>query len=155
DRILLVAPSAAAVDRILEFVSGRDVLCPVRCVAPGERPEELSAVARAATLPERVRSLREHALAQAVRAREQAERRCHRLQEEEAVWPRFLAIAERDCAAGAEADALAARREQIPAGVRAEAERAAEAAPDPEGFVAAVAKAAAAYREVLARAEDA
>jgi hypothetical protein len=150
DRVLLAAPAAAAVDRVLEFASVRDVLCPIRCVAPGERPEDLPPAARAATLAERVRSLRAHALGQAVRAREQAERRCRRLQEEEAVWPRLQEIAERERALSAEGDTLAARRQRIPAEASAEA----ETAPDSTGLAAAVGTVAAAYQEALARAED-
>src|SRR5438067_77102 len=86
---VLHSPAPAAVDRVLALVAGREAVCPLRCLGKGDRPEDLSEAGRAATFPERVRGLREHALGQAVRAREQAERRCQRLRQEEAAWPRL------------------------------------------------------------------
>jgi hypothetical protein len=158
ERVLLLAPGAAAIDRVLALVAGREALCPIRCLGQGERPEALPDTARACTFPERVRALREGALAQAVRTREQAEQRCQRLRQEEAVWPRLEALAADDLRLRAEADALAERRERVPAEVGAEAERAtAPSAADAtagDDFAAALARAAADHREKAARLEE-
>ncbi len=156
ERVLLLSPAPAAVDRVLALVAGREAVCPLRCVGKGDRLEELSEAGRAATFPERVRSLREHALGQAVRAREQAERRCQRLRQEEEAWPRLEELAGRERRLRDEADALTARRERIPAEVHAEAERAADPAAAPaEECPKTVAAAAASLREALARLREA
>src|SRR5256885_897440 len=49
DRVLLLAPIPAALDHVLELVHDREALCAVRCLGRDERPEQLSAAARAAT----------------------------------------------------------------------------------------------------------
>jgi hypothetical protein len=152
ERVLLLAPGTAGLDRVLGLVSGQEVVCPIRCLGKGERLEDLPAPARAATFPERVRNLRDHALAQAVRAREQAERRCQALRQEEAAWPRLEELAHRAQALREQIEAVVAIHARIPGDVRAEAERAADADGAPEGdFATSIAAAVAALRATLER----
>src|SRR5437899_502081 len=47
ERVLLLAPAPAAVDRVLELAGTREVLCPVRCLGRDERPELLPEAVRA------------------------------------------------------------------------------------------------------------
>jgi hypothetical protein len=93
ERILLAAPHAAALDRVLTMTSGRDVVCPVRCLAAGERPEFLPPASRAATLAERSRRLTEHTLPQAHNQVVLLEKRCLARPGEEVVWGRLLELA--------------------------------------------------------------
>ena len=44
ERVLLLAPSAPALDRVLERLGCRENLCPVRLLAPAESPEALEAI---------------------------------------------------------------------------------------------------------------
>src|SRR5262249_27425363 len=86
ERVLLLAPDAAAVDRVLELAGRREVLCPVRCLGRGERVEDLPETVRPFTFDERVRGLRE-TTALAVRADLAAlEQRVQRLRAEQPAW---------------------------------------------------------------------
>ena len=67
ERVLLLAPHAAAVDRVLELAGRRDVLCPVRCLGRDGRADDVPESVRPFTFAERIRSLRETTV-QAVRA---------------------------------------------------------------------------------------
>ena len=156
DRVLLVAPGTAAIDRVLDLVNGREAICSLRCLAQGERPDDLLPAARAATLPERARTLRAHALTEAVRAREQAELRCQRLHDEETAWPRLQQLAERERAAATTAASLSAQSEQVPAEVRVFAENTVEVTRTSEDgdFAGAVVRAATVRREALARVQE-
>src|SRR5262245_51156303 len=62
ERVLFLAPHAAALDRVLELVSDREVVCPIRCQGRDEAPATLPPASRAMTLSERSRRLREHTL---------------------------------------------------------------------------------------------
>src|SRR5262249_16393731 len=55
-RVLLLSPTAAGLDRVLEPLVPRDGVCPVRCLAPGEMVESLPASLRSLTIEGRVRS---------------------------------------------------------------------------------------------------
>src|SRR5437764_1087522 len=54
ERVLLLSPTPAALDRVLEFAGRREVLCPVRCVGRDERPATLADWVRRFTFEERV-----------------------------------------------------------------------------------------------------
>ncbi len=122
ERTLFVAPGPAPLDRALELVGPFDALCPIRCLGRDEKPEALTPAAHAATFAERVRSLQEHALAEARSARDRAEQRCQRLRQEEVVWPRLTDLAQRYRHHRSEVEAAQARRQRVPADVAAEAE---------------------------------
>src|SRR5205085_8526334 len=89
ERMLLLAPSTAAIDRVLETVGARDMVCAIRCLGRDERPESLSPAVRALTFAERARSFQEHSLECARREVEKAEERLARRRREERVWPRL------------------------------------------------------------------
>src|SRR5207302_5930792 len=62
ERVLLLAPTAAAIDRVLEWVASRDVVFPLRCVDRDENVAALPMSIRTLTFAERARCLTAHAL---------------------------------------------------------------------------------------------
>ncbi|MCI0457065.1 MAG: AAA domain-containing protein [Gemmataceae bacterium] len=154
ERTLFVAPTPAPLDRALGLIGPFDALCPIRCLGRDEKPEDLPPPARAATFPERVRLLRDHALTESLRARDRAEQRCHALRLEEAVWPRLTDLAARHQQLSAEIDVLQARRERVPADVAAESEQASEAPAPAEGYLAELARLTAAHQQTRAGLDD-
>ncbi len=89
---MLLAPTAPAVDVVLERLAGCPEVLPIRLLGPEERAENLPAALRALTLPEQRRAFRERALAGARQARLQAEETCKRRQRDETVWPQLLPL---------------------------------------------------------------
>lgn len=59
ERVLLLAASSGAADRVLHEVGGREVVFGVRCLAPGEDPRAVPPGSRPSLLSERVRVLAE------------------------------------------------------------------------------------------------
>src|SRR5262245_62226062 len=53
ERVLLLAPTPAPVDRVLEAVADRPALCPIRCPGRAEAVEDLPEASRGFTLAER------------------------------------------------------------------------------------------------------
>src|SRR5205807_866083 len=53
ERILLLAPTTAAIDRMLELTAGRPAVCPVRCLNRDEHPETLPPALRSLLFDER------------------------------------------------------------------------------------------------------
>ncbi len=145
ERVLLLAPAAAALDRILELVASREAVCPVRCLGRDEKPEALPPCARAVTFAERARYFREHTLVRAHEEVEAAERRHEALQGVAPAWDGLARLAEEAARARAEADALRNRRAETPARVEREASGAEPAVGD--GFRDAVRAARAAEEE--------
>ena len=89
----MLAPHAAAVDRVLELVGRREVLCPVRCLGRGGRPDDLPESVRPFTLAERMRGLRETTV-EAVRADLAAgQERLEGLRSEQAAWDNLEKLA--------------------------------------------------------------
>jgi len=124
ERVLLLAPGPAALDRVLEIVGGRDMVCAIRCLSRDERPETLSVAVRALTFAERARSFQEHALECAAREVQKAEERLSRRRPEEALWPRLEELAERLDQLAVAQDACRKRRTGVAAAVEAEADAA-------------------------------
>jgi hypothetical protein len=118
DRVLLLAPTTAAVDRILELVAGHDVICPVRCVGADEKPEGLSTAVRAMTYAAKVRALREHTIQSARQGCEEAEQRCARRLKEQAIWPKLVELVEARQALEKQREELRSRRALVPDEVR-------------------------------------
>src|SRR5439155_8860667 len=56
ERVLLLAPTAAAIDRVLEWVAPREVVFPLRCVDRDENVLTLPPAIRALTFGERAAS---------------------------------------------------------------------------------------------------
>jgi hypothetical protein len=85
-RVLLVAPTAAAIDAVLERLPCGDGMLAVRHLAAEERPEALSPCVRRQTVPERLRSLREEALPAARAAVVESTAASHRRRGQFPLW---------------------------------------------------------------------
>jgi len=120
ERVLFLARRPAAIDQVLERLSDRHVLFPIRCLEAGEKPESLPPAARAATFAERVRRLRE-ALPEALRSKQRAEEHCRSRHHEESLWPELLEAAEHAEKLGQQRAAIARHIAQVPAVVAQEA----------------------------------
>jgi hypothetical protein len=121
ERVLLVAPTAPPVDRVLELVADRPGLCPIRCVGRDESPEALPAAVRALTLLERLHRLRDESLPRARADVTDADERCRRLRPHEAVWPRLQELAGQQQELAERQAALAATRAAVDGDVEREA----------------------------------
>ena len=95
ERVLLLAPTAAAVDCVLERLDGRDGVCAARCPAAGEKAESLPPGLRRLAFAERLRLFHEHTLPAAKQAADEAGRRLAQRRAEEGVWSALDEIAGR------------------------------------------------------------
>jgi hypothetical protein len=153
ERVLLLAPCQAALDRVLEAVGGRDMVCAIRCLGRDERPEALPPAVRALTFAERARSFQEHSLECAAREVQRAEERLTRRRREESVWPRLDELAGRQAELNESLEAYLKRRAAIPVAVEAEAE-AAEKGSAPSAMAATLVDAVRERDRALADLED-
>ncbi|MBL8792677.1 MAG: AAA family ATPase, partial [Planctomycetia bacterium] len=94
-RVLLLAFSSAALDRMLEPLAAHETVAPIRCLARGERPEDVSPTVRALTFAERLRCLTEQAPPAARRQAEEADSRCRQRERDLPVLSRLLELADR------------------------------------------------------------
>lgn len=124
ERVLLLAPTTAALDHVLERVRDREVVCAVRCLDRDERPEALPARIRALTFTEQVRRLSSQAIEGARLAARSGEERLDRLRQHATLWGRLeeSAAAQQDLAR--QRQALVGQRDQVAGDVAREAERA-------------------------------
>jgi hypothetical protein len=138
ERVAFLAPTAPALDRVLESVGGRDMVCAIRCLGPDESPESLSPAVRALTFAERARSFQEHSLECAAREVQKAEERLARRRREEAVWPRLEELAARQAQLAEALQSLQKRRSGVHAAVETEAEAAERGERDALGLAVAL-----------------
>ena len=129
ERVLLLAPTAAAVDCVLERLEGRDGVCAVRCPAPGEKAEALPTGLRRLAFEERLRSFREQTAPAAKREAEEAERRLALRRDDEAVWVELEDLARRLEALSDDKRGLTAAQAGLEHAVEAEASAADGASP--------------------------
>lgn len=148
DRILLLAPTAAPIDRILEWVGERDAVCPIRCLGADERLETLPASSRSLTFGERLRHLGEQPQAAAQQEVTVLEQRCQRRKQDDMVLARLQTLAER---ARELEEAQRVLREQITATVVGEADAAERGVAGAGEFAAQIATACADHRQLLAQ----
>jgi hypothetical protein len=141
ERVLLLSESAAAVDRVLEQMAGRDVVLAVRCVGPDERLDSLRNDIQALTFTQRVRQLAEQAGQQARKQIEVCEQRIMRRHEDEPRLARCRELAESGQQLGAQRAALVESRAHVADEVKAEAQTA------PSGELATALEACAAARQ--------
>lgn len=134
-RVLLLAPSAAAIDRVLETAGAHEAVCALRCLAKDETPESLPAASRALTFREQVRRLAEKALQEARAALERDEDHLRRCRQAGPAWDRLDELAAREKDLRAQVEQIGRQRAACPDGVEAEA-RAAEGTPDAPGALA-------------------
>jgi hypothetical protein len=119
-RVLLLAPSSSALDRVLERLAGHDAVCALRGLEPHERPEQLPACVRCTTLAERVRTFHETTLPAARQALADAEALCASRRAAEPVWDVLAGLLGQEAALRARIQELTARVANLPAEVEAE-----------------------------------
>jgi hypothetical protein len=154
ERVLLLAPNTASLDRVLETVGSRDMVCAIRCLGRDERPEELSPAVCALTFSERARSFQEHSLECAGREVQKAEERLAQRRQEEGVWPRLQELADRQAQLAESLQGLHRRRAAVPAIVEAEAESVEKGGSDVAGIAGTLADALRQRDADLAALED-
>jgi hypothetical protein len=91
ERILLLAPTAAPIDRVLELIDGSQVVFPIRCLGPEETAASLPPSVRALIFGERLTGMTQQALAGAARQAVEAEETSGRVRKDE---PTLLRLAE-------------------------------------------------------------
>jgi hypothetical protein len=156
ERVLLLAPDAAPVDRVLEAVADRPGLCPIRCLGRNEAAEALPAAVRRLTLLERLHQLRDESLPRARGEIGAAEEHLRRVRQDEARWPAFRDLAAQRRELTERRAALDAARGRVDAEVERDA-AAAEATPSggaDGAFAASVRATVAARDDALARLAD-
>jgi hypothetical protein len=92
ERVLLVAPNPAALDRVLDLLAGRPEVCPLRCLDKGET--NLSPAAAGCTFAAHTKRLTEHARARAQDRIAAAITKCRQRDAEAAVYDHLLDLAE-------------------------------------------------------------
>ncbi len=132
-RVLLLAPNPAGLDRILEQLAGQDAICALRCLDPGEKAEALPADVRALTLAARGQQFQEQTLGQARQALVAARQRLEHQQQVQVPWPQLEQLADRAAELAEQVRNLQVVQAGILAAVEAEAAGAAGAA-DPTPF---------------------
>ena len=121
-RVLLLAATGAALDRVLERLAPQTAICAVRCLEKGERPETLAPTTRGFTLAEQIQALREQTVSFAHAKAERHAKETQRLQQDERVWEQFEALATEAVRLEQSRLEIQARRHDCPAQVRSEAE---------------------------------
>ena len=97
---------------MLELVGSRDAVCAIRCLGRDEKDFDLPPASAALTFAERLRCLREQALAATQRAIEASDRRCRRLRQDEPVWQHLQELAGHASQLAEQAEALQRRRQR-------------------------------------------
>jgi hypothetical protein len=120
ERVLLVAPAGAALDRVLLRLESSPGLCPVRCLGPDEALDSLPPEVRRLTPAERCRCFEEHTLPAAGEEVRAAEALCAARQADEGAWARFEELVDRLSEFDAEGRALEADRPGLAARVQGE-----------------------------------
>jgi hypothetical protein len=151
DRVLLLAPNTAGLDCVLEGIGARESVCPVRCLAPDERPDTLPARIRRLTFAERLRFFEDSTLGVARQRHQEARQRCAARQRGAQAWPRVEAALERLTRLDTEAKALAEQRAGTATEVASEAQQSGGATAP--AFQAALAGLAGRRAEILAAIE--
>jgi hypothetical protein len=123
ERVLLVAPRAASVDRVLELLDDRSAVCAVRIIGRDEQSAELPPRAASLVFGERVRLLHERALRAASRQKSEADQRCADLAAVASLWPSLLELSESSEQLDDRCNALLRRRQSLPDAVTAIAAR--------------------------------
>lgn len=120
ERILFLAPTAAALDDVLERLSRHPAVCPIRCLAADENPADLPAASARLTLPERLRAYRETTVPAAQAAHSAALQTLQSRLREQAHWPLLESLAEQHEQLAERLRSLNERRDGIAAEVEAQ-----------------------------------
>ena len=141
ERVLFLAPSCTAIDRVLAQVGERDLVCAIRCVGRDEQREALPPAIQALTFAERARSFKERSSASTQQEIGRAEERWRRRQAEEALWLRLKELAARHEQLTGQLDKLRQQQTQIAAQVDQQASTAEKGCPGENAFSLALAAA--------------
>jgi hypothetical protein len=117
ERTLLLAPTTAALDRVLEQVGGAEGLFAVRCPAPQEAVAALPPCIRRLTVAERLRQFEEGTLPTARQAIESARQSRDDLRAQEPAWKRLEELLPQRVSTAEQVADLEARRQRVPAEV--------------------------------------
>lgn len=98
ERVLLAAPSATALDHMLQLVAGRSVLCPIRCLDADESPESLPPSSRALIFSEQLRRLSEEPMHVARQELARMEVQCRRRRDEDPIFAELTQLVDRQAA---------------------------------------------------------
>jgi hypothetical protein len=120
ERVLLLAPSGAALDRALERLPANEAVCPLRQLDADEKEEALPPCVRRFTVAARVRAFRDTTVPAARESAAAAEAALHARGRDAAVWDVLAELAERRQALAAEREELARQRRAAAAAVEAE-----------------------------------
>src|SRR5262245_17282056 len=119
ERVLLLASTPAALDRVLEQAGRRDAVCPIRCLQPSETPESLLADVRPFAFEERARTLRDTSVQAARAATGRALQKRDARRGEGQTWEHLAALADLSEKLVARRITLEGRREKLPEEVNA------------------------------------
>jgi hypothetical protein len=127
ERVLFLAPHAAALDVVLAALAGRETVCPVRCLERTERdnPELVPPAARAFTLEGRARRLQEETLPRACQECDAADQDHQQHLGEAPLWERLRELAEQHGQVRQQLAVLCEGRARVPAQVAEDADQAA------------------------------
>src|SRR5262249_40032868 len=120
ERVLLLAPSPAALDRALGRLGGDPPVLALRLLAPGEAAESLPACARRFTLAERIRFYKDHTLRAARDGARAAESTRDARRADESAWTCFEELLRQEEELARAAAQLAGRRVGLNAAVEAD-----------------------------------
>jgi hypothetical protein len=122
ERVLLLAPSPTAVDRVLELLQPHGDVYSLRLLGPDEKSESLSAATRKLTVPERLKELSSQPQRECRQALAARDDHYQRLRQDGSLWTRLQEMAERLDQLEVLAAALARRRPLLDDEVQREAQ---------------------------------
>ena len=121
ERVLLLAPGTAPLDRVLEQVGALERVYAIRCLTPQENMPALPPCIRRLTVGERVRHFKEQTLPAAQQAAQAARQRCDELRGHESVWVRLDELLATHDRLTEQVAILDAQRERLPSEVERDA----------------------------------
>ncbi|HEY7155044.1 MAG TPA: AAA domain-containing protein [Gemmataceae bacterium] len=114
ERILLLASTVAALDRVLERLGTRPAVCPIRCLAAEETAASLPACTARLTLPERLRVYQENTVPAARAARDASRQALDARLREQPTWTRLEELAQQEASLAERVRILTERRDAGP-----------------------------------------
>jgi hypothetical protein len=120
ERVLLLTATNAALDRILGQLADRELVCPIRCLEPGESAKTLPPEILRLTLAERIRFFDQHTVQGASQAVQTLRQRLEQGRREEALWPRFHELAAQHQALETQLQAVREKCSALPSVLEAE-----------------------------------
>jgi hypothetical protein len=154
-RILFLAPTTAALDRVLESLASHDTICSLRCLTPEEKPESLRPAIRALTFPQRARTLAEQPLQGARKQVEAAGALRQHLHQLEDCWPRLADLAENYQSVSKKIETLCQQSSRVAQEVATEADAAATADTNSNSFLTSLIACTTSQQEDLGKIEQA